>query len=152
MTSIRTFLFALIALSLFHPGNAPAAQDAVGTDMAMAMVEEQVVQGVRLASGGVGLEERNYMEGMAERYNVKLIFALEAGNYLSDIPVTIRGETLVISTETAGPWLYAELPPGRYEIEARYDGQQQRETIEVGEGEPLQTMLFAWEGGEEPAR
>jgi hypothetical protein len=158
MTSMRKVLFALSALvtlsglALFHTGSATAAQDAVGTDMSMAMVEEQVVQGVQLASGGVGLEERDYMEGLSDNFTVKLIFALEEGNYLSNIPVTISGEDLDISTETAGPWLFAELPPGSYEIEASYDGQQQRRTIEVSEGEPQQTMLFAWEGGEEPAR
>jgi hypothetical protein len=40
-------------------------------------------------SGGVGIGERKAMEEIAERFNLKLVFAVMSGQYLSNIFVKI---------------------------------------------------------------
>jgi hypothetical protein len=133
-----SFLCSLMFLVIVLPSKTLAEEGVV-------MVQEEEVGGVALVSGGVGLSEREYMEDLADQFNVKLVFALEAGNYLSSIPVTINGNGVDIRTETAGPWLYADLPPGSYELTASYDGVEERKTMRISEGQPLQTMLFTWQ-------
>ncbi len=71
-------------------------------------------EGARFMSGGVGLEERQQMLKMAPGYDLKLAFADRRGDYLSDVVVTVddaHGKQ-VLSTTTAGPWLYISRPPG----------------------------------------
>ena len=88
--------------------------------------------GVRVATGGVGFEERAALEG-DPGYNLKVVAAMQSGQYLSDVDVTIldaRG-TPVVAARTNGPWLMAELPPGRYRLVAAYEGASQARDFSV---------------------
>jgi hypothetical protein len=84
-------------------------------------------------TGGVGLEERAALEERMGDYNLKLIFALEEGNYLSSVDVTIRDDrgNTVLQTTTNGPWLAARLPEGSYTVRATIQGETQEKTVEV---------------------
>lgn len=77
--------------------------------------------GVDYVSGGAGAEERLALGEQRGRYSFWLTTAqLKNGAYLSNIRVRIRDEEqhLVLDHVTDGPWLMAQLPPGRYEVEA----------------------------------
>ena len=60
------------------------------------------------------------MRNEADHYNVWLIFAeRESGHYVADLKVRIvdaRGDA-VVDTVVDGPWLLAQLPPGRYRVQ-----------------------------------
>lgn len=82
---------------------------------------EEVVKtadGISYVSGGVGLVSRERLDALAGEFNLKLVFTLESGAYLSAITVVIAdasGKPL-IRTVTDGPLLLAKLPAGNYNV------------------------------------
>ena len=110
------------------------------------MVKGETEQGYRFMSGGAGIEERNEMMQQASQYDLALIFAAPSGDYLSDVGVVItdgRGKE-VVNTTTTGPLFYAQLPSGRYNIKATYDGQSKEiKGMQVSDGRRV-SQLFHW--------
>ena len=90
---------------------------------------------VRVATGGVGVEERAALEG-DDAYNLKVVSALATGQYLADVHVRIvdAAGTQVAEARTDGPWLLAALPPGRYRIIATFRGISQTRDFTAGAG------------------
>lgn len=107
--------------------------------------EEAVDPSHKYMSGGVGLEERNAMQAQAAKgYDLKLVFAITPGNYVSAINVKINDQSgkPVISAESNGPWFYADLPKGSYTVVADYEGKQKTEKITVDGG--MKQVVFHW--------
>jgi hypothetical protein len=119
----------------------------IGVPDARAAVGDPVVQtagNVTYVSGGIGLDAIARMESMASQHNLKLVFALRSGEYLSDVRVTIAdsaGRT-VLDTTSDGPWFLATLPRGNYQVNAAFAGRAERRTVAVGSG--LRTVDFRW--------
>nr|WP_093192001.1 hypothetical protein [Thiocapsa sp. KS1] len=90
--------------------------------------------GVPHISGGIGESEREAMEQVKDQYNLRLLFAVAgSGSYLSNIRVEIQdaaGPTL-LTTVTVGPWLYANLTPGDYELRVEHAGRLQVRPVRV---------------------
>ena len=75
-------------------------------------------------SGGVGAESIDQLSALSKDFNLKLVFALNSGDYLSGVAVAITnaaGKTL-LSTTSNGPWFLTKLPTGNYTIVATYTG------------------------------
>jgi hypothetical protein len=108
------------------------------------IVRNETAQGYKFMSGGVGTEERNEMMQQANQYDLALSFAARSGDYLSDVNVVItddRGKEIV-NTTTAGPLFYAELPGGRYNIKATYDGHSEEiKGIQIHNGRRFSRLL-----------
>lgn len=108
-------------------------------------VQEQ--QGVSFVSGGFGQEERDQLQAMQGQFNLRLVSALDAGNYLAGVDVRIRdqeGSTLV-ETRTDGPFLMANLPAGTYTVVADYKGNEKERAVNVG-GQGMTEVTFTWSG------
>jgi hypothetical protein len=134
------FLAIFVAFFSFSPRSAGSADG-------IEIVSGKTPQGYAYMSGGVGSEERNQMEGQANRYDLKLSFADHAGEYLSDVRVAINDEhgKKIVNTTTAGPWFYINLPAGKYEIKATFDNRQEEiKDLRISEG-PLATRLLHWD-------
>ena len=104
----------------------------------------ETIQGIMVASGGVGLDERACMAGLNNQYDLKLMFAKTSGAYLSGIPVMVKdanGKT-VFHSVSSGPWFLAKLPAGSYKVEATYKGRTEVQNVAVGTG--LHTLMFRW--------
>jgi hypothetical protein len=85
-------------------------------------------------SGGVGELERERLNEMADRFNLKLVFASkELGAYLADVKVSIRGAQSeeLVNAVSDGPWFFAKLPPGKYQVVATHSGQPISKTVNV---------------------
>ena len=101
--------------------------------------------GVPYVSGGVGLDSIDRLDALASQFNLKLVFALNTGVYLSDVKVTVadaRGTTL-LDTQSQGPWLMTKLPAGNYQIAATVAGVTARRNVAIG-GARLSTVDFRW--------
>lgn len=111
----KILLFVLIACgAAVAAGTAQSAQNQI-------MTSGQVT----FASGGVGDDSLQRMEALSKDFNLKVIFALKAGNYVSDVAVVIsdvRGAK-VLETVSEGPWFLAKLPPGKYQFTATYENE-----------------------------
>ncbi len=100
--------------------------------------------GVRVATGGVGSEERETLE-RDPGYNLKVVAAMQGGQYLADVDVAIldAGGAPVVTARTNGPWLMAELPPGGYRLVADYRGASQSRDFTVARA-GRQEVVLRW--------
>lgn len=109
---------------------------------AQAQMQPMSPQGVPYVSGGVGLDEREAMQGMASQYNLKLEFALSEGNYLGDVRVTLRGP-VSLDAVSEGPWFLVRVPPGTYSVTAESAGMAKTQSVTVGK-DGQKTVVFRW--------
>jgi hypothetical protein len=109
---------------------------------------EEVVQtagGVSYVSGGVGTDSIDRLRSLAKDFNLKLVFALKSGDYVSDVKVTIgdaAGKTL-LDTASEGPWFLAKLPAGSYRISATLAGNTVKRNIAL-DAAKLKVIDFRW--------
>jgi hypothetical protein len=91
--------------------------------------------GIAYVSGGVGQSELVAMNEEKKNYSFWLTTAAKgSGSYLAAVRVRIldaRSRQSVLETTMEGPWLFAALPKGRYEVEA---------TLAADGGGPAQTL------------
>lgn len=89
-------------------------------------------QDLVLWNGGFGADER----AQAPRQGTRLEFFAERGEFVAGVQVQIKDASgkVLVATDDAGPWLILDLPPGRYQVEARKAGSVQSAMIEVGSG------------------
>lgn len=125
----------VLSVFLFVPRSSALAQS----------IEVKTYGGVSYMSGGIGLDEREALEMMGRNYNLKLVFAVRQGNYLSDVKVLITGTggNIALEAVSDGPWFYAQLPPGTYRVSATTLGKMITKTAHVGSGTHTQ-LNFTW--------
>jgi hypothetical protein len=100
---------------------------------------------VAYVSGGVGLESLDQLSSIARDFNLKLVFALNSGAYLSGVQVAIvdrKGQT-VVDTTSDGPWFMAKLPAGSYQVIATVAGKAEKRQVSVGTS-GLKTVNLRW--------
>ena len=69
------------------------------------------------------------------------------GDYLSDVKVTVDDQhgKEILRTTTAGPWLYADLPQGKYDVKASFGNHSEEiKNLEISQGRPVSRLLH-WE-------
>jgi len=100
---------------------------------------------VSAVSGGVSLNARDNMRSQTPPHNVKMVFSLNTGNYVSDVhvKVTDRSGKAVIDDTSTGPWLFAKLPAGSYTATATYNGKAVTQKFSVGKS-GVRTAQFRW--------
>lgn len=100
---------------------------------------------VSYVSGGVGTTSTDRLSSLARDFNLKLVFALKSGEYVSSVQVTIADQAgkQLLDTTSEGPWLLAKLPAGSYQVVATFAGKAVKRTIAVG-AEKLRTVDFRW--------
>lgn len=133
-------LFALVIATIPLGGAALASPALAQSDRVTS-----TAGGVPYVFGGVGTTSAERLNSLAMDFNLKLVFALKAGDYLSGVEVAISdasGKTF-LETRSDGPWLLTRLPPGNYQIVASFAGKAERRSVAIG-AEKLQTVDFRW--------
>lgn len=100
---------------------------------------------VSYVSGGVGTESLDRLGSLTKDFNLKLVFALKSGEYVSSVKVTIAdpaGKSLLDAT-SEGPWFLAKLPAGSYQISATFAGKAEMRKIAV-DAKKLKVLDFRW--------
>jgi hypothetical protein len=97
-----------------------------------------------IVSGGVGVDERDAMSAAVKNANLKMMFALNTGEYVSDVKVDITDAAgrKVAEHASRGPWVFANLPSGNYNVAATFDGRTQTRKVAVGKG--VKVVDFRW--------
>jgi len=99
------------------------------------VVRGQTEGGLAYLSGGITIEDRTTMYAERARYSLWVAtVAIGSGAYLSDAQlriVNLNGKKLVLEQTMDGPWFFAALPAGRYEITATVppDGPDAAQTL-----------------------
>ena len=109
---------------------------------------EEVVtapSGVTYVSGGAGTEAVDRLRAMEKDFNLKLVFALNNGEYVADVRVTVvdAANKVVLDTTSEGPWLLARLPAGTYQVNAAYGRSQEHRSVALSPAS-LKTVDFRW--------
>ena len=123
-----------IALGLIVPLAAAGAE-----------LEARDYQGIRYVTGGVGQGEVEAMRQLAAEYSLGMTFAARTGQYLAGVKVDItdQSQASVFSAVSDGPMLFANLPRGRYNVTANYQGQTlTRQVALTGEGH--RELILHW--------
>ncbi len=134
-TLVRSFAALLLGAAMLLPMSNVHSADAT----------VQTTGGITHASGGVGDDSIARLEALAKNFNLKLVFALQSGNYVSDVKVVIadaKGKTL-LDAASAGPWFLVKLPAGNYQVVATFEGKAVKRPVTVGTAK-LQTVDFRW--------
>jgi hypothetical protein len=101
-------------------------------------------QDVKVISGAVSLEDRNAMMAEYGQYNLHLAFARTNGEFLADVRYVIRNRAGTIVTEgrSEGPYVFAKLPNGNYDVTVESDGRIQKRRVTAGGSQPM--IYFRW--------
>jgi hypothetical protein len=100
---------------------------------------------ISYVSGGVGTESLDTLRSLSRDFNLKLVFALKSGEFVSSVRVTVadaKGKSL-LDTTSEGPWLLARLPTGSYQIGATFGDNAITRKIAV-ETAKLKVLDFRW--------
>ena len=102
-------------------------------------------QNVKFVSGGVSDDSAERMAALGKEFNLKLLFAAKDGHYLADVAVSISdsGNRKVLETVSEGPFLFAQLTPGKYTITATYAGLTQSRSTTIA-GTERRELIFRW--------
>lgn len=99
--------------------------------------------GIQYFSGGVGLDQREQMRGLAFSHNLLIKFAEADGDYVIPESVSIRkGNTEVLRVNDAGPLLFVNLPHGTYTLAATYNGVVRTKSVQVAGRSP--DVVLTW--------
>jgi len=134
---MKKILYAvLVAVIVGFPAWVPAAD----VDLPVSI---QHYGNVSYYSGGVGADERRQLPQL---YLLKMVFKTDAGHLISDADVTISagGKTLFRGRADNGPWLFVDLPPGAYDIEAVLNGKARSAKGVRLEAGKLRTVYLMW--------
>lgn len=101
--------------------------------------------GVTYVTGGAGTEAVDRLRAMEKDFNLKLVFALNNGEYLADVDVSVvdGANHVMLNALSEGPWLLARLPAGNYQVSANYHGSVEHRAVAVG-ATTLRTVDFRW--------
>ncbi|MDG4562517.1 MAG: hypothetical protein P9E88_14610 [Candidatus Competibacter sp.] len=109
---------------------APVAYPREGRPAGLPAAQSQ--NGITFVTGGIGKPEANAMKAAAKRYDLMLVFADRGGHYLADVNVKIKdtkGNTVL--DIVSDPILLADLPAGRYTVQADADGKLLVKTVSL---------------------
>jgi hypothetical protein len=99
----------------------------------------------RWVSGGVSQEERLDMLMLLPEYNLRVLTAAEkSGEYLAAAQVVVRDATgrVVLETVLDGPFLLADLLPGKYELRATYAGKSHVRALTIPASGRREVFLY----------
>jgi hypothetical protein len=99
--------------------------------------------GIRYTAGGVGLDARAEMQGLAASHNLLVKFAEVGGEFLVPDSVSVRkGNVDVLTITDSGPLLYVSLPNGTYTVLATYQGVVRSRAVNVSTRTP--DVVLTW--------
>ena len=106
---------------------------------------EPVADSPRYWSGGVGEDELEHIRLIRNDYNLRVLFALKDGTYVSDVRVEIVDErqTPVLTVDSAGPFLLVDLPRKLYRFKATYEQLSAEQRIDLRSA-PAKEAVFRW--------
>ncbi|WP_458131129.1 carboxypeptidase regulatory-like domain-containing protein [Pseudomonas sp. R3-41] len=149
MKLIHYVVLPFIAISVLLFPIALNATNLTSVDNTGVQVQPMQQNGITYLSGGIGEDEARAIE-QAQGYNLHMTFAIGPENkYVPDVDVTVQkvsGE-IVLTLSDAGPLVYVQLPPGKYNVVATRNGEARRDTAEVGSG-AARKLVFHWNSDE----
>ena len=87
---------------------------------------------VTVVNGGTDLDEAELFKKAAPQYPLRVVFSVRGGDYaVADQFKILQNGTVIAEVPSAGPWLLVNLPPGRYTLQASFDGRMSERAFTV---------------------
>ena len=102
---------------------------------ALALTDGVTRQGLPYVTSGITTDERDALTASRAERDVRIVTVTrEGGLYLADVRVSIADQSgrRVLDARLDGPWLDVQLAPGRYTIDAEFEGQRRSQPLTVG--------------------
>lgn len=121
---------------------------AMGGSFALAQIPDtQRSEGIAYISGGVGEEETNAILSEAKQWPLLLeLSQIENGRgvwiFGAQIKVIDGQKKAIFDAQADGPYMLINLESGDYQIQASYQGVEQRRSISVKSGTPQKIVIF----------
>jgi hypothetical protein len=127
--------------------NTAFAEEMMHEDMMQTESPEKMGD-VAYVSGGIGESELEMMQGRAKDYALEFVFVQklkQKEEYLANINVKIQDahKNIVLETVTEGPYLFVNMPKGKYSVSAEYDGNVKLRNVYVST-KKHQKVVFWW--------
>ena len=133
--SALTFVLSLVAATTLMAQAPSSDVDAVTDTPALRVHQSGDVQ---YLTGGAGEQERSAMRSLQGEFPLQILFSGKGGEYGVADSVRVHGRAgQVLSVASAGPLLMVKVPPGRYTVEAEFNGKVQKRTVSVGQGQQV---------------
>ncbi|WLG95525.1 carboxypeptidase regulatory-like domain-containing protein [Pseudomonas sp. FP198] len=149
MKLIRYLLLPFTAFGVLLFPIALNATNLAPIDNTGVQIQPMQQNGITYLSGGIGEDEARAI-GQAQGYNLHMTFAIGPENkYVPDVDVNVlnaSGQTLLTLSD-AGPLVYVQLPPGKYSVVATRNGEERRDTADLGSG-AARKLVFHWNSSE----
>ncbi len=128
------------------PMTHPSASAAATPAAAPLLPQVQTFEGIKFLNGGVSSGER---AALRSTFPLKLVFAGRGRELVNDVKVVIfkGGKKIFETTATNGPWLFVDLPSGRYVVRATYGGIAKSERVTIAGPSQRKTVYFGWGRG-----
>lgn len=100
--------------------------------------------GIAFAFGGISVSEQQDLERHKDRFSLWVTTAArKSGAYLADVQIKISDSAgkVLFNAPISGPWLFIDLPPSRYTVEATHRGKPQTRSTQIRAGDRHQ-MVF----------
>lgn len=104
---------------------------------------------VTYMSGGIGADESEAMKQAAARFALEILLVEKTedggGIYLAGNRVVVQDSTgePMLDTQAGGPYLLANLPPGRYTVTAWHHGAARSQSVQIAPGQHRR-IVFTW--------
>ncbi|ACT48293.1 hypothetical protein [Methylotenera mobilis] len=103
---------------------------------------------VTYLTGGIGKAESVAMRGNAKNYALEIVFVEKSGaleEYLSEVKLQIidSSKNTVLDIDTQGPYFLANLPQGKYQVSAEYNGVVKTQLVSVSKKKHSK-LIFWW--------
>jgi hypothetical protein len=137
-----------IAAKLALCGSLAVMPVATFAEDTMQMHTPEMMGEVGYVSGGIGESELEMMQGRAKDYSLEFVFVQKSKQkeeYLADVNVKVQDahHNVVLETVTEGPYLFLNLPKGRYSVYAEYNGDVKLRNVVVNT-KKHQKVVFWW--------
>jgi len=152
--------FHAAAMGLLPPENLAETQaEVAGSDNISTEVDftkclsYTASDGVCYISGGIGGDEVSQFKSHAREYMLEIVFVQKADaedserieGYIAEVQLQIKDakDNVVVDTMTEGPFFLANLPPGKYQISADYEGVLKHNMVNIS-AKKHQRIVFLW--------
>ncbi len=123
---------AVVAVAAPAPGSALLADDASAR---APFSQVEMIGDVAVLNGGGSEDDVNYVKSRAAEFSLQILISGPGGQYGVADQVTLRNAGRdVVTVSDAGPYLMLKVPPGRYTVEAEFDGAVEKRSVTVGNG------------------
>ncbi len=107
------------------------------------MPQEQREGAIAYITGGVGSEEREYLESQRAKYNLRVLSASKVGDFQGDTNIVLYdNKGAVLLSAEIGPIFYANLPKGAYTLIARDGDKKITKQLRIGKSQ--QNTVLSW--------